>query len=701
MSVAEIEIRRPRSYLSIYDVPPFDPLVRALPVTELLAALTGRAVLLTVDTLGGQTDAGALLYAALLDYRECGGVVVAHVPEVAASAAARLLLAADYVVVSPGACVLLHGSVDMADGRPRSSEASVEEMLAICEGRTFLARDDLERWLRLEPPRGARLDAETCVRYGWADEVGGLERAREVARRLAKGSMSLDTPRARALAALGEPPGYREALAGLRSRAARLAASLAEEPLLSLTADSFATTDYTYSGTQNTATEVATQGARMRNNSAPGSLPAILASGAGVKVGSYTLGEPVLAALTALARTGMTANDVCWYRGNINRNKRAGAPLLVDPPWTRSTAYVVGDMVTADPVTAGTYPMNTNRDGSAGAAQNWYYCTVAGTSAATGTGPTGLGSDIVDGTCHWSRNGSIANGERLTVVTHRTLSTATWGTYRFDFTLQPRHLMDDNFDALRYLGISAFSSAKAASGDWPDFYVPIADRSYKWSGTPGNAVNASKVSAVYASKAAWYYGTDPFPFNGYLRVVLYNVYGSSDARDYDFSGATAEPATANAGGWTLGGSSPPAGGGGDNGGGACPAPDVGVLLADGTYCAAGLLRVGDRVWTVGEDDGPGEHQITAAQLVSGAERLVLALDDDARLVYSPRHLVMTPSGWCSVKNLRHGDRILAVHGARRVASVLPVAAGPVVRISTTGRTYVTEGGVLNHNLKPY
>jgi hypothetical protein len=127
---------------------------------------------------------------------------------------------------------------------------------------------------------------------------------------------------------------------------------------------------------------------------------------------------------------------------------------------------------------------------------------------------------------------------------------------------------------------------------------------------------------------------------------------------------------------------------------------VGVLLADGSHRPAGLLRSGDRIWTVPQDGAPGEREVEAAEVVHGSDRLLLSLGDGARLVYSPRHLVMTPGGWTSAQNLRAGDRMLTLCGDRRVASVLAVAAGPVVRITTSGKTYVTEGGVLNHNMKP-
>jgi len=52
------------------------------------------------------------------------------------------------------------------------------------------------------------------------------------------------------------------------------------------------------------------------------------------------------------------------------------------PAWAQSTGYSVGNAVTAN--------------------SNIYICTVAGTSSASGTGPSGTGLNITDGTCTWN-----------------------------------------------------------------------------------------------------------------------------------------------------------------------------------------------------------------------------------------------------------------------------------------------------------
>jgi hypothetical protein len=126
-------------------------------------------------------------------------------------------------------------------------------------------------------------------------------------------------------------------------------------------------------------------------------------------------------------------------------------------------------------------------------------------------------------------------------------------------------------------------------------------------------------------------------------------------------------------------------------------------MANGQFKPAGQLQVGDRIWTVpggpSQHTEPGEYEVTDVKRSEESERACLMLDGGARPVYSPRHLVMTPAGWRSVGNLLGGDTVLTVEGERRVLAVVPADPGPVVRITTSASTYITEGGVLNHNLK--
>ena len=77
-------------------------------------------------------------------------------------------------------------------------------------------------------------------------------------------------------------------------------------------------------------------------------------------------------------------------------NPQTASPMLSPPTvaagaiWAISTAYAVNDEVVVFTGAGAT------------AKANFYICTTAGTSAATGTGPSGTGTGIVDGTVTWA-----------------------------------------------------------------------------------------------------------------------------------------------------------------------------------------------------------------------------------------------------------------------------------------------------------
>lgn len=341
----------------------------------------------------------------------------------------------------------------------------------------------------------------------------------------------------------------------------------------------------------------------------------------GAKVGRYELSEPVVAALSALARSGTSINDVVWYRGNCDPYTNYGRPNI--------------DRITA------------------------FWCdTLAGASE----------------------------------------------TYfmTFSFTIQPS-AASDNLDSLRAVRVVAGLNGRDNFSAYGTNlrYIPIGDRAYGYPGTTTDSRNASTYTfqMQLRQSAIWYINAAPFAPQAAVRMYLslINAYGMSEERYFSNSTATNTLGPTNL--WakqTDSGSPPPPSGGG--GGGDCPSPEVGVLLANGTYRPAGLLQPGDRIWTIPEDGWPGEYEVLAATVVPGSERLTINLGT-TRLVYSPNHPVMTPNGWVAVKNLRHGDKVLTLTGSEEVGEVLPVSRGPVVRISTSGKTYITDGGTLNHNMK--
>lgn len=98
------------------------------------------------------------------------------------------------------------------------------------------------------------------------------------------------------------------------------------------------------------------------------------------------------------------------YDGSSNCHMQGSVGWQVSGAWAQSTAYTLGQMI--------------SNGGNA------YQCTTAGTSAATGTGPSGTGSGITDGTAVWEyvgpigdmglNNTSIASGQTVTISTYTT-----------------------------------------------------------------------------------------------------------------------------------------------------------------------------------------------------------------------------------------------------------------------------------------
>lgn len=101
------------------------------------------------------------------------------------------------------------------------------------------------------------------------------------------------------------------------------------------------------------------------------------ASGAVTTIGGFP--KTVTAAASGTAASAR-------YRNSAAADWKTGMPVGLSsaaaPAWAVSTAYIAGDKRTAG--------------------ANQYNCTTPGTSSASGSGPTGTGSGITDGTVVWA-----------------------------------------------------------------------------------------------------------------------------------------------------------------------------------------------------------------------------------------------------------------------------------------------------------
>jgi hypothetical protein len=463
-----------------------------------------------------------------------------------------------------------------------------------------------------------------------------------------------------------------------------------------ITADKFAgnvikTPNYAFTGTEGTSSEVATAGAKLQNTP---SGQALLIGPLGAKIGSTVLDEPILASLTAIARVGTTTQiDRVWYRGNIDTRARyyGGAPCIVPPLMELNAAYVVGEQ--CRPPTA----------------QTVYECTTAGTTGASQTLPVtapAVGTTFTVGTAVFTYKGLSSTLERVCVYGRPSRDTGSWITlYSWDFAIYPRTIWD-NLDSITQLeAVMCSSNGTQVGTAGTQFYVKMPDRQYAHA-TDGNGANAVRVThTILAECNPVQYNATASPWcpSGYLKVRLYNSYGFSEWRGFG-PGPNVQgnpwPFVSTIGAGTAGGGAT----GGGSTGGSCVSPEARILLANGTEVPAGLLRIGDSVWTVpdGQDHKPdhwGAYEVTDVQIVPSVRRMVV-FNDGSRIVTSPGHrfLVSGGTGYVPVDELRAGD-LIAGRVSKVVKQVTGYEAGDVVKITVRdAHTYVSDG-LMSHNAK--
>lgn len=145
--------------------------------------------------------------------------------------------------------------------------------------------------------------------------------------------------------------------------------------------------------------------------------------GNSIALATFALASPAFAApvsgqitLNPITPASIVATaNATWYRiyqsdgvtpvfdGNIG--------TIVGGAWAESTTYAINSTVSAN--------------------GNAYQCMTAGTSASSGTGPGGIGANIVDGTAAWTYL-SIANGDiNFSSTAFTTGSTVALSSYTF------------------------------------------------------------------------------------------------------------------------------------------------------------------------------------------------------------------------------------------------------------------------------
>ena len=150
-------------------------------------------LLLVVDSFGGEVHCAHAVAARVRRFSSTVGPVVAFVRK-ADSSAPAVALEADFVVLAADGRFLVHGAVGEPGGDPQPTH---ETMAAALAARTGMDARLLMDLMNDGPGRGYRVDGDDALRWGFADEIGTLERARE----LATGADLPETNRARRIAA--------------------------------------------------------------------------------------------------------------------------------------------------------------------------------------------------------------------------------------------------------------------------------------------------------------------------------------------------------------------------------------------------------------------------------------------------------------------------------------------------------------------
>lgn len=158
--------------------------------------------------------------------------------------------------------------------------------------------------------------------------------------------------------------------------------------------------------------------------------------------------------------------------------------------------------------------------------------------------------------------------------------------------------------------------------------------------------------------------------------------------DYDFGDSFGFGDYSSGGGW-----------GGGGGGGGCPAPWVGILLADGSTVKAGDIKPGMEVFTRHEKtEDWGVYPVTAMEMGED-ERWEVILEDGRTFVGTFNHRVCTDADWIEIRNLKPGDKLVQQEGFGVVKSSKYLDNGPIVKITVAeAHTYISEG-FLSHNIK--
>ena len=143
---------------------------------------------------------------------------------------------------------------------------------------------------------------------------------------------------------------------------------------------------------------------------------------------------------------------------------------------------------------------------------------------------------------------------------------------------------------------------------------------------------------------------------------------------------------------------PASSGGSGGGGGGCPAPEMEILMHDGTTVPAGDIKPGMMVLTRHETtDELGQWPVTAVSMMED-ERWIVKFEDGREFIGTFNHRMLTTDGWLEINKMTVGQTVIGQPNGI-VASAELYDQGPVVKITVDqAHTYISQG-LLSHNIK--
>jgi hypothetical protein len=138
---------------------------------------------------------------------------------------------------------------------------------------------------------------------------------------------------------------------------------------------------------------------------------------------------------------------------------------------------------------------------------------------------------------------------------------------------------------------------------------------------------------------------------------------------------------------------------GGGGGGGCPTPDMRIMTGIGKWIDAGMLKIGDLIYTAHEITNEwGHYAVTHAERM--LQPVLEVVIGGKGIKVSDTHRFLTESGaYIKISDLSVGDNIETILGLQPIESITIIGEHEIVKLEIDeAHTYVVEGA-RSHNVK--